>query len=98
MDVYENELVQANSLGVFKMAHLIYEYEALKAAAEYCTHTKSLAEATLIVEKAKKMLGSVSVQLDDDGLEEEYLLMDQLLKNLAVGKTACASADTVSYH
>ena len=90
MDLYENEFVHADSLGVFKMAHLIYEYEALKAAAEFCEHTRSEEEAIRVVELAKERIGTAAEQLNDDNLAEEQFLMEQLIDNIYKGKAACA--------
>lgn len=90
LDRYTNDFVQANDLGVFKMAHLMYEYQALMAAAEFCENNRSLEDVTEIVQTAKERIGLAADQLNDPNLEAEYMLLEQLMFNISMGVAACS--------
>ena len=82
LEIMEEEIYGADQIGVFRMAALIDEYQALTAAADFCDGTIDLSEAKLMVSRAAARLGRASTDLEDEGLGVEAELMLKLRENL----------------
>ena len=79
----------ADDIGVFKMAVLLDEFEALRSTAAFCEDTKSAAAAGVGVDEARRRIGLVADELGDAALSAEADLMGKLKENLAKGQNAC---------
>lgn len=85
----------ADDLGVYKMAVLVDEYQALLAGAAWCRD--ELDGAAAQVAAAQDRLADRAAELDDDPLGEEAALMGRLAENIAGGRQNCVGADAAGY-
>ncbi|MCB9568202.1 MAG: VWA domain-containing protein [Myxococcales bacterium] len=86
---YAASFVTADDLGAFKMAVLIDEYLALRAAADYCDGELTQEAALAIVKAASERLGEVGSILADAALKDDGELMATLAENLEAGSSRC---------
>lgn len=87
---YPFTTLRADDEGVFRMAALWDEAQALDIAAGFCEGDVGSASARTRVRQAADRLRAEAVLLDDDeGLLREAELLDQLAENLDVGDAAC---------
>jgi len=79
----------ADDLGVYEMAFLLDEVDALAAAGRFCDGSVRTEDASRAVTGARDRLDAGARQLDDAGLAEESRLMQKLSSNLSHGTQAC---------
>lgn len=89
-----DESPRADDLGVFKMAFLLDEVDALTAAGEFCDGVIPAAEAHRRVAEAEERLSIAADTLEvagenGAGLDEESELMQRLAENLEGGRNRC---------
>lgn len=87
----------ADDLGPYKMAVLVDEYQAMTAAANFCTGAASHEEAMGQIVAAAQRLDARSAELGDDPLGAEAILMGKLGRNVQGGQGNCAPADAAAY-
>ncbi|MFT5685014.1 MAG: Ca-activated chloride channel family protein, partial [Myxococcota bacterium] len=85
-EAYISDAAAADDLGVYKMAVLVAEYQALQAGADFCLGTIDRTEASARIHESVRRLDDVSADLDDALLAEEAALMEMLLGNLDGGQ------------
>lgn len=91
-------LEAADDLGVYKIAGLVDEFEALNAAARFCDGEVEQEEALSIIAQTADRLGEMAVLIgEDDSLTAEAELMRALHSNVEVGIAQCAAADRYNY-
>jgi Ca-activated chloride channel family protein len=83
-DAINSETVQADHAGVAKLAGLVDEFLALRAAASTCEGASASA-AEAVVGEAEQRLRMLSIATNDAPLENEARLMEQLAQNLVDG-------------
>jgi len=94
---YRDDNVQADDLGVYKMAYLIDMLIALESAADFCDGAIPLALANLRVGEAASRLTEAAVTLDDEELLAEAELIEKLAENLSQSTADCWEADAYLY-
>jgi Ca-activated chloride channel homolog len=90
--------IDSDDLGVFKMAHLINEFDALKAGSDFCEGLIEQEDAIVLVEAAQERLTEASNMLDDEGIIAEADLMTGLKINIEAGIENCWIADPYLYY
>ena len=81
--------IDADDLGVFTMAHLINEFEALEAGADFCEGLIEQEEAIEKVIIAQEKWTELVEILETEQVDRERELVDQLLVNLEGGLDNC---------
>jgi Ca-activated chloride channel family protein len=90
LSIAEQQVYGADQLGVYRMAALVDEYNALTAAAEFCDCAFSpdadcimgVEEAKARVDMAAERLAGAAIEIEDDDLMIEAELMQKLRENL----------------
>ena len=86
---YSDAVVQADDLGVYKMAYLIDVVIALQSAAEACDGDLSIEAAQTHADRAADRLQRVSHKLEDDALAAEAKMLRTLQANLGSESLQC---------
>jgi Ca-activated chloride channel family protein len=87
---YRDGWVQADDLGVYRMAYLIDTLIALQSAAAYCEGSLDREEAVIRVDKAGDRLERFADRMEDEDMAREARLMRQLSTNLDAERVECA--------
>lgn len=80
---------KADDLGVYKMAFLLDEVDALTAVGQFCEGSLTAAEAADAIADARARLSAAGQEIPDAGLTAEAELMRQLAENLEGGRNSC---------
>lgn len=89
--------VEADDVGVYKMAGLADEYLALMGAADACAGRLDKHAALLRIEAALEHVQELTTRLEDAPLSDEVQLLDQLATNLSAERPACQPEDAYGY-
>ena len=96
--VWSSTTVDADDLGVFTMAHLINEFEALEAGADFCEGLIEQEEAIEKVALAQEKLTELIDILETEPIDRERQLIAQLRLNVESGLDNCVRDSRYGYY
>lgn len=96
--VWSSTTVDADDLGVFKMAHLINEFEALEVGADFCEGLITQEEAIEKIVIAQEKWTELVEILETEQIDRERQLIDRLRLNVESGLGNCVWDSGYGYY